>query len=98
MMGFKDFLKNKTIVTESFARRGAVSVYAAQGKRHGDDAVSRFTRAKQRLRNQIVNRTIDQKLDDLGGALEELINGLISQRYQIGSVSAQITASNVLGS
>jgi hypothetical protein len=97
MIGFREFCLAQTR-NESFVRKGAVTVYAAQGKRHGDDAVSSLKRAKQRLRNQIEKRTMDQKLDDLGGALEDLINGLISQRYQIGSVSAQITASNVLGS
>lgn len=97
MMGFKDFCSART-KNESVVRKGAVTLYASQAKRHGDESVKHYNKAKLHLNNPQDRMPEEQRFMKIRAALEELLNGLISQRSQIGSISAQITASNVLGS
>ncbi len=81
---------------ESIVRKGAVAAFALQGKRHGDDAVRHYNKAKDILKRGLHHGGENYKSTSLDDALQSLIDGLISTRSQIGSVSAQITAASVV--
>ena len=79
-------------LNEAIVRKGAVASYAAQGKKHGDNAVRNYNQAKLTLQAVRKTQSTDTKVDALARAFIDLLDGLVLQRQQIGSVSAQITA------
>lgn len=91
MIGFKQFLIAQYGLDEGLVRKGAVALYAAQGKRNGDEAVRHYQQVKQALLARTKKDT-DQKVDALVQALSSMADGMIATRMQIGSVSAQVTA------
>ncbi len=91
MIGFKQFLIAQYGLDEGLARKGAVALYAAQGKRNGDEAVRHYQHVKQALLAKTKKDT-DQKVDALVQAMSSMADGMIATRMQIGSVSAQVTA------
>jgi hypothetical protein len=94
MIGFRAFLEETQGLEEGLVRKGAVTLYALQGKRNGDDAVRHYQAARQAL-SLMSKKTTDQKVDALAQALTSLADGLTATRQQIGSVSAQLTASSI---
>jgi hypothetical protein len=96
MMTFKEFLIEQDCLEERLARKGAVATYAAQGKRHGDKAIQHYRDAKKAFVGYSTKETTDEKLDALIKAIIAMTDGFIATRNQIGSVSAQITASSLL--
>ena len=91
MIGFKQFLIAQYGLDEGLVRKGAVALYAAQGKRNGDEAVRHYQQVKQALLAKTKKDT-NQKVDALLQALSSMADGMIATRMQIGSVSAQVTA------
>jgi hypothetical protein len=81
---------------EAIVKKGAVAAYALQGRKHGNNAVRSYNKAKQALRLVTNVKNTDQKFDALSRALIDLLDGLIASRQQIGSVSAQVTAATVI--
>lgn len=94
MKSFKTFMKERQQLEEGIAKKGAVAAYALQGRKHGNNAVRSYTRAKQALRAAVNAKSTDQKVDALVLAFIDLLDGLVAQRRQIGSVSAQVTANS----
>ena len=95
MKSFKEHMEAEHL-DERIIRKGAVAAYASSGKRHGDDAVKRYQTAKRLLTTNIDSKSTEEKVDIIIAALVQISDGLISNRKQIGSVSAQITATTVL--
>ena len=95
MKSFKEHIEAEQL-EERVIRKGAVTAYASSGKRHGDDAVKRYQTAKRLLTTNIVSKSTEEKVDIIIAALVQISDGLISNRKQIGSVSAQITAVSLL--
>ena len=96
MKGFKNFIMEQEQLEEAMIKKGAVAAYALQGRKHGNNAVKSYSRAKQTLRAVKDVKSTNQKVDVFSKALIDLLDGLISQRQQIGSVSAQVTTLTVL--
>ena len=96
MKSFKTFMIEQQQLEEAIVKKGAVAAYALQGRKHGNNAVRSYNRAKQMLRALVNARSTDQKVDALSRAIIDLLDGLVSQRQQLGSLSAQLTTSNVL--
>ena len=96
MKGFKTFLAEQQALEEGIVKKGAVATYALQGRNHGNNAVRSYNKAKQTLRAVNPSKSTDAKVDALTLAIIDLLDGLVSQRQQIGSVSAQVTALSVL--
>jgi hypothetical protein len=94
MIGFRAFLEETQGLEEGIVRKGAVTLYALQGKRHGDEAVRHYQAVRQAL-SLMSKKNPDQKVDALAQALTSLADGLTATRQQIGSVSAQLTASSI---
>lgn len=94
MISFKEFLIVEQDVTEGVLRKGAIAAYAAQAKRHGDDAVKFYQMVRQVIAYS-AGKTVDQKVEALQQALIAMSNGLISTRQQIGSVSAQVSSASL---
>jgi hypothetical protein len=94
MIGFREFLEEREHLDEAIIRKGAVALYAAQGKRHGDEAVRSYQAARQIL-SFTMDPSGDEKVDHLAKAMIALADGLISSRKQLGAISAQVTASNI---
>lgn len=94
MIGFRAFIEVTAGLDEGLIRKGVVALYSLQGKRHGDDAVHHYQAARRALA-LISPKAPDQKIDDLAQAMTSLANGLTATRKQIGSVSAQLTASSL---
>lgn len=91
MIEFRTFLEETEMFDEGLVRKGAVTLYALQGKRHGDEAVRHYQSVRQAL-SLMSKKTTDQKVDALVQALTSMADGMIATRMQIGSVSAQLTS------
>ena len=96
MKSFKAFMIDQQHLQEAVIKKGAVAAYALQGRKHGNNAVRSYNRAKQTLRALANAKSTDQKVDALSLAIMDLLDGLVSQRQQLGSLSAQLTTSTVL--
>ena len=96
MKSFKAFMVEQQQLEEAVIKKGAVAAYALQGRKHGNNAVKSYNRAKRTLRALANAKSTDQKVDALSRAIIDLLDGLVSQRQQIGSVSAQVTANSLL--
>ena len=96
MKGFKAFLAEERELEEGIVKKGAVAAYALQGRKHGNNAVRSYNKAKQALRLVTNAKNTDHKVDALSRSLIDLLDGLVASRQQIGSVSAQVTASTVI--
>ncbi|WP_459444864.1 hypothetical protein UM181_02485 [Alphaproteobacteria bacterium US3C007] len=92
MKSFKAFMIEQQHLEEAIVKKGAVAAYALQGRKHGIKAVRSYQKAKQALRIVSNAKSTDQKVDALVFALIDLLDGLVAQRQQIGSVSAQVTS------
>jgi hypothetical protein len=97
MKSFKAFMIEQQQLEEAVIKKGAVAAYAIQGRKHGNNAVKNYNRAKRTLRALANAKSTDQKVDALVLSLIALFDGLVAQRQQIGSVSAQVTSLTVLG-
>ena len=96
MKSFKAFVVEQQQLKEGIVKKGAVAAYALQGRNHGNNGVRSYNKAKQTLRAATNAKSTDIKIDALTRAMIDLLDGLVSQRHQIGSVSAQVTALSVL--
>jgi len=96
MKSFKTFMMEQEQLEEAIVKKGAVAAYALQGRKHGNNSVRSYNKAKQTLRAVKDMNSTNQKVDVFSKALIDLLDGLISQRKQIGSVSAQVTTLTVL--
>lgn len=96
MKSFKTFMIEQQQLEEAVIKKGAVAAYALQGRKHGNNAFRSYSKAKQTLRAVANAKGTDKKVDALSKAFIDLFDGLISQRQQIGSVSAQVTALTLL--
>ena len=96
MKSLKNFMAEQQDLDEAVVKKGAVAAYALQGRKNGNNAVRSYNKAKQALRTATNAKSTDIKIDALTKALIDLLDGLISQRHQVGSVSAQVTALTVL--
>jgi len=96
MMTFRQFYQSR--MNEGLVGKAAVAGYALQGKRHGDAAVRQFNNAKTALKQSAVPLGSKSNGDvaTLKTAISQMLDGLISMRLQIGSVSAQITSQSTL--
>lgn len=95
MMGFREYIIETANLDEAVVRKGAVTLYAVRGKTYGDAAVRQFQTVVQDVSTLPRSATEQNKIDLLVKSLSSTANGLINLRHQIGSVSAQITASNL---
>ena len=96
MKSLKNFMAEQQDLDEAVVKKGAVAAYALQGRKNGNNAVRSYNKAKQALRVATNAKSTAIKIDALTKALIDLLDGLISQRHQVGSVSAQVTALTVL--
>lgn len=96
MKSFKAFMIEQQQLEEAIVKKGAVAAYALQGRKHGNNAVRSYNRAKQTLRALANAKSTNQKVDALSRAIIDLLDGLVAQRQQIGSVSAQVTSASLL--
>ena len=96
MKGFKNFIMEQEQLEEAMIKKGAVAAYALQGRKHGNNSVRSYNKAKQTLRAVKDVNSTNQKVDALTRALIDLLDGLVATRQQIGSVSAQVTSSTVI--
>ena len=96
MKSFKAFMIEQQQLEEAIVKKGAVAAYALQGRKHGNNAVRSYNKAKQALRLLAKAKSTDHKTDALSRALIDLLDGLVASRQQIGSVSAQVTASTII--
>mgnify|MGYP001588293431 FL=1 len=81
---------------ERFVRTGAVAAYGMKSCHEGDAAVQVYKIAKLRLRDGGRNVSVEQRLARIEGALDELLDGLLKQREQIGSGVAVDVAGHTL--
>ena len=96
MKSFKTFMMEREQLDEGIVKKGAVAAYALQGRKHGIKAVKSYNRAKQALRAVSNTKSTDRKVDALSRSIIDILDGLVATRQQIGSVSAQVTASTVI--
>ena len=98
MKSFKAFIIEQQQLEEAVIKKGAVAAYALQGRKHGNNAVKSYNRAKRTLKAAVNAKSTDQKVEALMLSLIDLLDGLVAQRRQIGAMSAQTTALTILSS
>ena len=96
MKSFKAFMVEQQQLEEAVIKKGAVAAYALQGRKHGNNAVRSYNKAKRMLQSAVNAKSTDQKTEVMLFAILDLLDGLIATRRQLGSVSAQVTASTVI--
>ena len=96
MKSFKAFMIEQQQLEEAVIKKGAVAAYALQGRKHGTNAVKSYNRAKRTLKAAVNTKNTDQKSEAILHAILDLLDGLIATRKQLGSVSAQVTASTII--
>ena len=96
MKSFKAFMIEQQQLEEAIVKKGAVAAYALQGRKHGNNAVRSYNKAKRMLQSAVNAKSTDQKTEVMLFAILDLLDGLIATRRQLGSVSAQVTASTVI--
>ena len=96
MKSFKAFVVEQQQLKEGIVKKSAVAAYALQGRKHGNNAVRSYNRAKQTLRALANAKSTDQKVNALVLSFIALLDGLVAQRQQLGSMSAQLTAVSLL--
>jgi hypothetical protein len=96
MKSFKAFMIEQQQLEEAVIKKGAVAAYALQGRKHGNNAVKSYNRAKQTLRALTNAKSTDQKVEAFSRAMIDLLDGLVAQRRQLGALSAQIATSTFL--
>ena len=90
MKSFKEFLLEDRGLEEGIVRGGASLAFAANGRKHGDAAVRSYNAAKQAFAGY-ARKEGGAKLETIAIAINHLLDGLISTRHQIGSLSGQLT-------
>jgi hypothetical protein len=75
----------ETSISEGVLKTGAAAVAARNAKSHGDVAQSRFVSAKQKLSH--TPKTSEEKMNQLGAAIVDVADGLISLRKQLGAIT-----------
>ena len=96
MKSFKVFMIEQQQLEEAVIKKGAVTAYALQGRKHGNNAVTSYNRAKQTLSALANTKSTDENVNALVLSFIALLDGLIAQRQQLGSISAQLTAVSLL--
>ena len=96
MKSFKAFMVEKQQLEEAIIKKGAVAAYALQGRKHGNNSVKSYNRAKRTLKAAVNTNDTDKKTEAILHAIMDLLDGLIATRKQLGSVSAQVTASTII--
>lgn len=95
MKTFRQYIADERL-NESVIRKGAVAAYAAQGKKHGDEAVRHYREAKRLLTINHKSESSESNINSIISAVIQLSDALISTRQQIGCISAQITSLTTL--
>lgn len=98
MMTFEEHLATGAELEEGIVRTSAITANAARSRRFGDEAVDAFRRGKQALKLGGSDLSVDKRLARLEVAIDELLNGLIKQREQIGAGVAVDVTGHILNS
>jgi len=87
MKSFDEFLTEteQEQLEEGIIRTVAISSYAAQSRKFGDEAVRAFRRGQEALRRGAGELTAEERLERIEKSLDALFDGLVKQRQQIGS-------------
>ena len=75
------------LLNESLLRKGSGLVFFTKQRNAGNASVKKFESARQNL-NTNAGATLDQKVTGLARCMDELAEGLILQREQIGSLAS----------
>ena len=73
--------------SRSYLRKGAATLFSAQSRNHSKQALVSFKQAQTAL-NGIEGKTLDEKLDAVAQALQELLTGLEQMTKQANRSSA----------
>ena len=85
MKSFDEFCSDSEMLEEGIMRSGAITVYGARSKKHGDEAVRAFRQAQQALRKGGPDVALEDRVNRIEQSLDHLFDGLIAQRQQIGT-------------
>ena len=73
MKSFKAFIIEQQQLEEAVIKKGAVAAYALQGRKHGNNAVKSYNRAKRTLKVAVNAKGTDQKVEALMLSLIDLL-------------------------
>lgn len=96
MKSFEEFLTEQEQLEEGIIRTSAISSYAAQSRKYGDEAVRAFQRGQEMMRRGSSGQTAEERLERVESALNAMFDGLIKQRQQIGAGVAVDVAGHML--
>ena len=70
---------------ERLLRTGAIATYGARSRKEGDDSVRAFKQGQQALRKGGPDVDLEDQVKRIEQSLDQLFDGLIAQRQQIGA-------------
>jgi len=103
MKGFDTFINDAEDLNEgsfqSLLKTGSVLTAARSSKRHGDEAVKELQKVSSTFDKTLSNSTKDpteERLERIEKSLLALSQGMISMRFQLGSITALATSAALL--
>ena len=85
MKSLVEHMVDKQELDERLLRTGALATYAARSRKEGDDSVRAFKQGQQALRKGGPDVALEDRLKRIEQSLDQLFDGLIAQRQQIGA-------------
>jgi len=70
---------------ERLLRTGAIATYGARSRKEGDASVRAFKQGQQALRKGGPDVALDDRVKRIEQSLDQVFDGLIAQRQQIGA-------------
>ena len=85
MKSFVDHITEQEQLDERLIRTGAIAAYGAQSRKAGEDSARAFKQGQQALRKGGADLNVEDRLERIEQALDDLFDGLMAQRKQIGA-------------
>ena len=85
MKSFVEHIVEQEELEERLLRAGAIAGYASRARKNGDDAVRAFKQGQQALRTGGADVGLEDRVKRAEQSLDNMFDGLIAQRQQIGA-------------
>ena len=96
MKSLVEHMAEQEHLEERLLRTGAIATYGAKARKEGEDSVRAFKQGQQALRKGGPDVALEDRLKRIEQSLDQLFDGLIAQRQQIGAGVAVDVAGHML--
>ena len=83
-------------MTEGVIRTSAIALSGSKSRQAGIRAERAYSQARSKLKRGDKNETLEDKLEHIEGAIQDILVGLIAARYQLGHATALNVAGHLM--